>query len=174
MSREEFTTLMVEAAAIVNNTPLAEVSCDPNNPFPVCPAALLNLRENPNPPSSICYTAEDLLSYGARRWRRVQFLADSFWRRWRRDYLHALSVRRKWLRVKPNLAVGDVVLIVEPTPRNLWPMGIVTKVNVNPDQLVRSVGIRLKPGRGGAPRSTERAIHDLVLLLRPPTSSATG
>ena len=76
LAREEFATLMVEVLAIVNNIPLAEVSFDPNNPFPVCHAALLNLWEIPNPPFSICYTIEGLICYRTRRWRRVQFFAD--------------------------------------------------------------------------------------------------
>ena len=40
---DDSVTLLQEACAIVNNTPLCEVSEDPNDPIPLTPAALLTL-----------------------------------------------------------------------------------------------------------------------------------
>ncbi|KAA0200625.1 hypothetical protein HAZT_HAZT010517 [Hyalella azteca] len=37
----------------------------------------------------------DLASYGARRWRRVQHLAQESWTRWRKEYLQDLQKRQK-------------------------------------------------------------------------------
>ena len=51
LSRDEFSTLLQEAAAIVNNTPLWEASYSPDEPFPLTPANLLTLRTSPNPHS---------------------------------------------------------------------------------------------------------------------------
>ena len=163
LSREELHTLLQEAAAVINNTPLAEVSMDPNDPFPVTPAHLLTLRGNdpmPTPPSN----EGDILAYGKKRWRRVNLLADQFWKRWRRDYIQALTVRRKWLRPTKNVAVGDVVVIKQDTARNSWPMGIVVDTKPNSDGLVRSATIRLKPTEAGTTRTMERAVHDLVVV----------
>ena len=43
LTRDEFHTSLVEASAIVNCTPLWEVSSDPEAPQPLCPAMILTL-----------------------------------------------------------------------------------------------------------------------------------
>ena len=60
ISRDEFATIIQEAVSIVNNTPLWEVSSDPNDPCPLSPANLLTLKEEPNP-STGEYNENDLL-----------------------------------------------------------------------------------------------------------------
>ena len=46
LSRDEFYTLIQEAANIGNRTPLCKVSSDPNDPFPVSPSTLSIMRDN--------------------------------------------------------------------------------------------------------------------------------
>ena len=47
--------------------------------------------------------------------------------------------------MKPNVDVGDLVLIVdEPMPRGLWPLGIVEETKLGRDGLVRSAAICTK------------------------------
>ena len=150
LGREELWTLLQEAAAIVNKTPLGDISADPNDPYPVSPAALLTLRGSGSTDPPSFFPEGDLLSYGKRRWKRVQYLADQFWVRWKRDYLKTLQVRRKWQRRTRNVVVGDVVIVKENSPRNSWPMGIVTDTKFNSDGLVRSTTIRLKPSPSGS------------------------
>ena len=172
LSREEFSTLLQEAVAIVNNTPLGDSSASPDDPYPVTPASLLTLKEDFSTCTPKDYDVKDLLAYGRRRHRRVQFLAEQFWLRWRRDYLKALQVRRKWRSSRRNLEVGDVVVVRENVPRNCWPMGIVAAVKVSSDGVVRSCTIQLKPNKSGSARTACRAVHDLVLLVpnQPPPS----
>ena len=82
LSRDEFATLLQEAATIDNQTPLGEISSDSNDPFPVAPAALLTLREATTLKfTPHCASKDDLQQYGLKRWRRVQFLAEEFWQR---------------------------------------------------------------------------------------------
>ena len=71
---------------------------------------LLNLRTD-QPTSSADFQPQDLLAYGKKRWRRIQYLADQFWSRWRTDYLQTLQKRRKWFHPSRNLQIGDVVLL---------------------------------------------------------------
>lgn len=74
-------------------------------------------------------------------------------------YLPELQKRSKWTGVTDNLAVGDLVLILdEMTPRNLWPLALVVSVNCSRDGLVRSVRVKT--------RTTElvRPITKIVLL----------
>ena len=166
LSRDEFTTFMAEAAAIVNNTPLWSNPNHPNDPVPLSPAMLLTLRDFPNPAPRESFSEKDLASYGERRYRRIQYLSDQFWGRWRAEYIQTLSKRHKWKTRKACLRAGDVVLLRDKqVPRNEWPMGIVAHAKVSSDGLVRSATIRLPPLRGGSPRSMERAISDLVLLV---------
>lgn len=48
LSRDELYTLYQEAAAIVNSTPLYEVSSNPNDPLSISPSHLLTLKDNPD------------------------------------------------------------------------------------------------------------------------------
>ena len=164
LSREEFHTLIQEAARVVNNTPLGEISSDPNDPLPVCPAALLTLRDEPGVEREQ-FAEQDLLSYGRRRWRRIQYLADQFWIRWKRDYVSTLQSRRKWQRTGRNVRNGDVMLVRDSGPRNTWEMGIILDASQSGDRRVRSVLLKLNPLSDGKPRIFRRAIHDLVLLV---------
>ena len=170
LNREEFTTLMLEAANIVNNTPLGEVSSDANDPFPVSPSALLTLREIDEAPHPCTFSQRDLLSYGRLRWKRVDLLAEDFWQRWKADYLYSLTERRKWLKPHRSLKVGDVVLMSNGATRSNWPLGIIVDVSSDDEGLVRSVDVRLKRSDGGKIRIFNRAIHDLVLILDPTES----
>ena len=167
LSREEFSTFLLEAVSIVNGTPLGVISSDPNDPFPVSPSNLLTLRDHHEvsdlPPGG---TDRDLLSYGKLRWKRVRYLAEEFWTRWKNDYIHALQIRRKWHKPARNVEVGDVVMLRDNTPRNCWPLGIVTETKKCRDGLVRSVTVKLKPTQSGSVRVMRRAVHDLIVILQ--------
>ena len=95
LSRDEMHTFLVEAAGIVNHTPLYGVSTDPNDPAPITPSMLLTLRDDPSPRPPEEFSSSDALAFGPRRWRRAQFLADDFWTKWRRDYVQELQSRHK-------------------------------------------------------------------------------
>ena len=72
-------------------------------------------------------------------------MATQFWKRWAHEYLPLLQSRQKWFQVKPKVDVGDLVLIVdEPMPRGLRPLGIVKESKFGRDGLVRSAAIRTK------------------------------
>ena len=174
LSRDEFSTLLQEAASIVNNTPLSEVPCDPTEPFPVSPAMLLNMRESPSNCNTE-FSEDDLLAYGKKRWRRTQFISDQFWIRWKRQYILDQQTRNKWMYPTRNVSKGDIVLLKDSSSRNNWPMAIVSKVIPSKDSLVRRVILRLHLSSTGKAQYRERAIHDLVMLIpNPSTSSPLG
>lgn len=60
LTRDELHTMFQEAASIINNTPLWEVSWDPNEPFPLTPAMLLSLKDNPNPAPLETFNQKDI------------------------------------------------------------------------------------------------------------------
>ena len=167
LSRDEFCTFLAESSAIVNNTPLWTSSSNPNDPTPLSPSMLLTLRDTPNPPSLDNFSDNDIMAYGSKRFRRVQYLSQQFWNRWRHEYLHTLTLRHKWKTRKPCISTNDIVLVKDKQlPRNTWPLGKVISTKQSKDGLVRSVFIKIPPlpGKKDA-RCINRAINDLVLLI---------
>ncbi len=110
---------------------------------PLTPNHLLLLRPARAPPG--LFTVEDKST--RKRWRQVQYLADLFWKRWQREYLPLLRQRTKWLLQQRDVAVGDVVLIIDyGQPRDKWLLGRVVTVHRGQDGLVRSAELRTKEG----------------------------
>lgn len=148
---------MCKVESIVNGRPITKVSDDPRN-------------WTHSPPIICCYFEEDqqchpeLFSrydnYSCRRWRQVQYFSNLFWRPWTREYLTSLQQRQKWNKPQRNLAVNDIVLLLdENTPRSIWPLERVIEVYSNRgDGLVRSAKVKT--------RSTElvRPVDKIVLL----------
>jgi hypothetical protein len=168
LTRDEMNTFLCEAACIVNKTPLTEVSDDPNDPTPITPFKLMTLKDEDDHATSINdFSENDLLAYGKNRYKRVQFLANQFWRRWREEYLQHLQIRRKWIRPKQSIAPGDAVLLREKaTRRNRWPLARVESVKLSEDGLVRAatVKVAITSGKEIRFRTYERPICEMVLL----------
>ena len=165
LSLEEFSTLLAESSNIVNNTPLAELTSDPNDIQPITPNMLLR-PGGERLPASYEPSETDLRNYGKKRWSRVLMIADMFWKRWKQDYLATLRQRSKWNRETRHIKVGDVVLIRDKASRNKWPLGIVEEVIPGIDKIPRRANIRLKPTASGVKRTMQRSIHDLVILVK--------
>ncbi|CAM1325392.1 Uncharacterised protein r2_g3425 [Pycnogonum litorale] len=153
LTDEILETVFCEIESTLNGRPLTKLSSDPNEHDPLTPNHLLLLQEGPKiPPGEF-----EIINQYQRRWKYVQYIADQFWHKWLHEYLSELQRRNKWQYVKDNLKV-DLVLLVENTPRNLWPLALVKEVFVSRDGLTRSVKLRT--------RSTElvRPITKIVLL----------
>ena len=170
LSKEEFHTMLLYAAKIVNSTPLHDASESPNESQPITPHHLItqrddSCREKYSRPAN--YTQDDLLAYGANRWKRVEALADEFARYWK-DYLYQIGTNReKWYSPQRNAQVGDTVLLKDKNNhRLLWSTGTITSVTTDKDGLVRRVMVQphKRHEQSNTPQARERAIHDLVLL----------
>ena len=134
-------TVLCECEYIINGRPITKSSDDVNDWEALTPNHLLAMRGVASLPWGNFDTAD---AY-RKRWRYVQYMATQFWKRWTREYLPLLQSRQKWFQVKPNVDVGDLVLIVdEPMPKGLWPLGIVEETKLGRDGLVRSATIRTK------------------------------
>lgn len=146
---------------------LTTVSNSPDDPLPLCPAMLLTRKDHSSSTSLENYDENDILAYGKRRYRRVQYVAEQFWKRWRVEYLQTLAKRNKWKKRRRCITEGDVVLIRNKTaPHNQWPMGIVCSVKTSQDGLVRSATVSLAPLPGSnSKRFFNRAVTDLILLI---------
>ena len=156
MTDESLTTLLCEVEAVLNSKPLTIVSSDPSDLQPLTPNDLLLLRGGPSPDGMF----SERESFGRRRWKQVQYLADVFWRRWLKEYLPFLQIRQKWNKVGRNLAVGDVVLVADMNmPRCRWPLGRVLEVFPDRKGFVRSVMVKTTAS------VFKRPISKLVLVL---------
>ena len=160
ITRDELDTLFKEASAIINNTPLYQVSAHPDDILPITPANLMTLKDAPNPSTMDTFTKADLNAYAHNRYRRVQQLANEFWHRWRKHYISELQARSKWTKEYPNVNPGDVVILKDKNlPRNEWPTAVIDEVFHSPDGIVRSCKIRTSKG------VYRRAVCDLVILI---------
>ena len=145
-----------------SDTPLYQSPYHPDEPLPLTAAALMTLKDAPNPPPIESFTNEDLNAYGKLRWRRVQQLAEEFWHRWRRDCLADLTSRQKWTKHQPNLEVDDVVVVrAKNLPRNDWKTGVVEEVMPSQDGIVRSCKVRTASGH------YVRPVSELIRLIPP-------
>lgn len=169
LSRDELHTLLLEAAAIVNATSLWEVSSDPKDPMPLSPATILTLKNDPHPSTGDSFNQNDVLSYGRKRWRRVQALAEEVWQQWRTHFLSTLQHRRKWLTPKRSIMEGDVIILRNKAEkRNEWPLARVHEIRASADGLVRSATVVTlkKDAKGNLRRSFfNRPVCDMVLLI---------
>lgn len=164
-------TLLAEVAAIVNSRPLAVETLTDESLMPICPNQLLTMKSNILMPPPGKFEKEDL--YVAKRWRRVQLLANQFWESWRKEYLQQLQSRQKWKRPQRNLSVGDIVLVSsDNSHRSELHLGRIKEVHTSEDGIVRSVVLILgcrnldkKGKRHVAFQTLERPANKLVLLL---------
>jgi hypothetical protein len=162
LTHDVLVTLMAEVAAIVNNRPIVPVSTDPENPFILSPSTLLTHKTGQEPDFMVECDVKDM--YKA-EWKRVQVLAETFWRRWRQEYLMTLQTRRKWTTVQTDVKKGDVVLLKDINVcRNGWPMAIVEDSLLSADSRVRKVVIRVV--NDGKATIYTRPITDLIVLVR--------
>ncbi|XP_030833438.1 uncharacterized protein LOC115918415 [Strongylocentrotus purpuratus] len=159
LTHETLATFMMEAMAIVNARPLVPLSSDPEDTSFLSPSMLLTQKHG---------SIEEVLVEDCTRnmykaqWKRVQILADRFWKQWRLRYLQSLQQRRKWISTERNVKKGDIVLLRDKeVKRNLWPLGIIESVSPGDDGLVRQVQVRL-PSTG---KTFCRPIHELILLV---------
>ncbi|XP_056386049.1 uncharacterized protein LOC130282137 [Hyla sarda] len=105
-----------------------------------------------------------LKDFYTKQWKQVQSLADIFWKRWRQEYLVIFQPCEKWQDDKPNLQVGDVVLLKDSQAhRNEWPIGLIVGTDPSSDARVRKVEVRIV--RQGIPKVYARPISEVVLLL---------
>ena len=159
---ESLRTLMTEAENIVNSRPLTvDNLTDPLAAAPLTPSHILTQKTQIVLPPPGKFDPPDM--YSRKRWRRVQFLANQFWLRWQKEYCALLQSRQKWNSPRRNLKEGDVVLMCDETPRNKWPLALVTETYPSKDGLVRKV--KIVTYQDGQRKNFDRPVHKLVLLV---------
>lgn len=154
---EQLSTLFCRIEAVMNSRILIPLSADPNDGVNLLtPAHLLLGRPLVSPPEPILNESD--VSIGS-QWKRIQALAQQFWKRFQREYLHTLIQKNKWTTGCPNLQVGQLVYITDmkTTPLN-WPIGIIEKIHPSKDNIVRVCSVRSANGQ------YIRAANKLIVL----------
>ena len=127
---ETLLTVFAEVENILNSRPLTPIVIDHEDNVPLTPNHLLQIGAAPNLSPGV-FSNSDM--YSKHRWKQVQYLADQFWTRWSREYLQTLQTRQKWTTKRPNLRIGDIVLVCDKNlPRGQWNMGRV--IDTSPDR----------------------------------------
>eukprot|EP00117_Sycon_ciliatum_P016997 scpid5959/ scgid16188/ len=138
---EELVTALSGAESLVNSRPITYQSASPKDPGPLTPNHFLHgMAEG----QLVIATTDEKGCQLQRRWRYVQMLIDHFWHRWLKEFVPRLNQRMKWRHQRRDLAVDDVVLVMDSSsPRGRWPLGRVTEVFPGPDGHVRVVAMQV-------------------------------
>lgn len=161
LTHECLVTFMAEVTAIINARPLTSISSDSEDSVVLTPAMLLTQKTSLAGAPAGEFCEKDLYKH---QWRQVQTLANTFWNWWREQYISTLQVRRKWHTEKPNLKPGDVVLMKDcQTLRNMWPLGLITKVLPSKDNQVPKVEVKIF--QQNEVKVFLRPVTELILLL---------
>lgn len=138
---EELSEVILDIEMTMNNRPLCYLEEDVQLPT-LTPNSLLFLNSNILPELQPYHLEERDLRKHA---KFLQKTKDAMWRRRTTEYLRALRERHrlKHGNKQSSLAVGDVVIIKSPERnKNSWPLGIVERLIVGRDGVVRGAGLR--------------------------------
>ena len=136
---KEFNSVIIQVEACMNSRPLMHQYChSPDGIEPLTAAHLLIGRALMAYPE----TEIDLSMAQTERWTLCQQIVQGFWKRWSKECLQQMQAYYKWKKKKPNLAVGDVVLLRDKSYfQTHWGLARVVELFPGRDGLVRSVDV---------------------------------
>ncbi|XP_033759487.1 uncharacterized protein LOC117341732 [Pecten maximus] len=162
LTHEVLTIFLAEASAVINSRPLTPVSSDLDNPYPLSPSVLLTQKSDSIVDIVI---PTDVKNMYRAQWKRVQILAEIFWRRWKSEFLQTLQCRRKWTSDERSLHSDDVVLLRDKeVARNYWLLGVVTRTITSEDGKIRKAEVRVIT-QSGKPTTYTRPVNEMVVLI---------
>ena len=145
---DDLVTVLYEIEQCVNNRPLTYVESEQKDLQPLTPNHLLRGTSVQVMPSVVTedrhdplYIDHELLNV---QYNKLSRAVQHFVRIWSTDYL--ISLKEKHFGNNPAnqarpIKVGEVVLVANDLTRNHWPLGRITKVFPDPDQIVRTVEV---------------------------------
>lgn len=159
MTFEEISAMLAQIEACLNSRTLNVLSDNPNDPLPLTPGHFL-IGESVLNINDVDYSDKNVTSLD--RWRMIQKMLNLFWNRWSKEFLSNLNQRNKWCSKKPELDVGDVVIVKDYNiPPAKWLLDKVIEKHAVLDNLTRVVTLKCKKGL------LKRPISKLCLLTKP-------
>ena len=99
-----------------------------------------------------------------KRFQFVQTLVQLFWKRFVSFYVPLLMRRAKWQSKERQMAVGDIVLLVDyKAARSTWDLAKVIQVYPGKDGIIRNVLVKTKNGQ------YQRPVQKCCLILESDT-----
>lgn len=141
---EQFSTVLAEVEAVMNSRPLCKLNGDLSDLNALTPGHfLIGTPLTAIPDRDISSIPENRLS----SWTKCVQIKQHFWKRYMTEYLHSLQKKSKWTKKERNLAVGDLVLIIDNTSSpSYWPIGRVIRVFPGSENMVRAALVQTKLG----------------------------
>lgn len=144
LTYEEFNTVLIQIEGILNSRPLTKMSSDPNDMSYLTPGHFLT-----GAPLT-CYPEPNVTDKPVNRlsfWKQCTHMQQSFFKQWSKQYLTMLQNRPKWKSEKPNLTVGELVLLKSENISPLkWPMARIVSVYPGKDNKVRALDVKTANG----------------------------
>ena len=155
LNEEEYRTVLAEVTACINSRALWPSSDDDvTEPFITCFDLLR--------PGGLCRDPDtmNVTCNPKKRYRHIQRIANEWWHLWMLHFVPNLLPRNKWYKDRKNMAVGDIVLLInKDISRGKWNMGLVLEVYPGTDGRVRSARVKISSGEYNQP------ITGMTLLL---------
>lgn len=160
LTAKQFDYVLKQIEACINSRPLWAVSPDGDDIEVLTPSHFFNFQAiNTLPRPDLTHIPLNRLD----QYQYLYRLYSDFWKSWSNEYLHQLQPRTKWTDKKPNLQVGNIVLIADDNvPPSRWLAGRVVNTHPGADGLVRVAEVRVSSGA-----IFKRPIHKLGLLPLP-------
>jgi len=163
MSLEEVTTVLHEAAMIVNSRPVGlKATEDPSGGKVVTPLHLMLGRGTLEVPE----VRFDLQPSLIRRLRQVEEVKEEFWKKWMAQVFQGQVLARRWRKTHRDLMEGDLVLIKNESAAGVdYQRGRVKQTFKGEDGHVRSAEVEYRNVSEKVFRTTTRPIQKLVVLV---------
>ena len=145
LSWGELSDVVLDVEIAINGRPLSYMEEGVELPV-LTPSSMLHLRPSQLPELSAYHIEEPDLRERA---KCLHWCKEVVWSRWTREYVRSLHERHSRSRGKqtPHPSVGEVVIIQdESRNRNSWKLGIVERLIVGCDGIIR--GAKLRAGKG--------------------------
>jgi hypothetical protein len=166
-SYEELSTIVAEAAQMVNSRPIARNSDYPSSGGPITPLHLQLGRATVGVPQVRFEESPQL----TRCLQYVEEVKRQFWAKWMQQVFQGRVLAQKWRKPKRDVMPGDVVMLAEAEIEDpVYHLGKVESVKPGEDGHVRTVSIQYtNPRRNPQERSpmkvTTRPIHKIAVIV---------
>ena len=162
-TKGEMDTVLTSVATIINSRPLGKKAGeDVLTGGPITPLHLLTGRATIDVPEVRVQEDAGLV----RRTKFIQETIDQFWTKWFTVVFDRLVPCHKWSTSKRNVKIGDIVLVKDANlVRGEYRLARVQKVHEGSDGRVRRAVVEYKLSGQSPFRTTERAIHNLCVIV---------
>ena len=153
LSWGELSDVVLDVEIAMNGRPLSYLEEDVELPV-LTPSSMLHLQPSQLPELNAYHIEEPDLRKRAKYLYRCK---EAMWSRWTREYVRSLRERhsRSGGKQTSHPSVGEVVIIQdESRNRNSWKLGIVERLIVGRDGIVR--GAKLRAGKGVLERAVQQ------------------